>query len=244
MRGDVDAPYPSQDSKAKPMQSQGFKPKIYTTLRKVHRVIDLMLAVARGVVCQNTRVDGRGPDAIDNRADMENSGLPSLSLVDQAIVNQSRPSIQSGHQPHRPSQQHYNLVDLEVDNTGVPPSTQQVVVVGIEDGTPLPEADTTGPDVVPRRDPFLMAKQGSELSELETTQERFGATEGTVLRSQAANGAQAGWEALPATEATVDETLDAVELRWVGSEFIYFLDIPCIDIYKHPRASTFHSDDI
>ncbi|TBU42046.1 hypothetical protein BD309DRAFT_963946 [Dichomitus squalens] len=197
-----------------------------------------MFAVAQRVVCQNTRVDGRGSDAIDNRADMENSGLPSLLSVtyhptasphslhqNQASVNQSRPSIQSGHQPHHPSQQHYNLVDLEVDNTGVPPSAQQVVVVGIEDGTTLPEADTTGPDVVPRRDPFLMANQGSELSELETTQERFGASEGTVLRSQAANGAQAGWEALPAMEATVDETLDAVELRWVGSEFIYFLDI-------------------
>ncbi|EJF61915.1 hypothetical protein DICSQDRAFT_169495 [Dichomitus squalens LYAD-421 SS1] len=80
IRGNSDASYPSQDSQAKPNQSHGLKPKIYTTLRKVHRVIDLMFAVAQPVVCQNTRVDGRGSDAIDNRADMENLFIYFLDI--------------------------------------------------------------------------------------------------------------------------------------------------------------------
>ncbi|TBU25249.1 hypothetical protein BD311DRAFT_780443 [Dichomitus squalens] len=45
------------------------------------------------------------------------------------------------------------------------------------------------------------------------------------------------------TGATPNETADVEQLRWVGSQFIYFLDIPCVEIYACPSSPSTSSDE-
>ncbi|TBU52709.1 hypothetical protein BD310DRAFT_909948 [Dichomitus squalens] len=45
------------------------------------------------------------------------------------------------------------------------------------------------------------------------------------------------------TGATPNGTADVEQLRWVGSQFIYFLDIPCVEIYAYPSSPSTSSDE-